>query len=254
MISENLERVRERIAAAARSAGRDPAQVRLICVTKGVSVERIQEAVAAGVSEIGENRVQEAQQKQAAFRYDVPNVGSVRRTDLRWHLIGRLQRNKAKLAAEIFDCIHSVDSMELVEALDRQLMLRQAQHERRLEILIQVNVSGEATKGGCRPEQAGVLAEALLRTKRLEWAGLMTMAPYSENPEEARPFFRRLRELRDSLEERYRDCFVGPDGPLRNDGKHGLDLSMGMSGDFEMAVQEGATMVRIGTAIFGEKR
>jgi hypothetical protein len=120
MIAENLRRVQQRIAAAAQTVGRDPAQVRLICVTKGVPVERIREAIAAGVREIGENRVQEAQEKQTELRYDVPKVGLVRRTDLRWHLIGRLQRNKAKLASQLFDVIHSVDSLELIAELEAQ--------------------------------------------------------------------------------------------------------------------------------------
>lgn len=216
MVKDNLDRVRERVSQAARAAGRDPADVRLICVTKGVSVERIREAVAAGVREIGENRVQEAQEKKEKV------------SDLRWHLIGRLQRNKAKLAVELFDVIHSVDSLELLEELEKRA-------DRKLEVLIQVNVSGEATKGGCRPEEAEVLAEAALKGKNLRWSGLMTMAPYGEDPEAARPVFRKLRELRDRLQTRF--------------GVK-LDLSMGMSGDFETAVQEGATMVRVGTAIF----
>ncbi len=223
MVSENLERVRERIAAAARADGRNPAEVRLICVTKGVSVERIREVVAAGVREIGENRVQEAQEKRE-------NIGTGV-SSLRWHLIGRLQRNKAKLAAGLFDVIHSVDSPELIETLDR--------FERKLEVLIQVNVSGESAKGGCWPEEAAALAEAILRLKHLRWTGLMTMAPFSENPEDARPVFRQLRELRDGFQKRF--------------SRPALDLSMGMSGDFEVAVQEGATLVRIGTAIFGER-
>ncbi len=251
MAGENLRWVRERIEAAARAAGRDPAQVRLVCVTKGVSVERIREAVAAGVREIGENRVQEAREKRVL-------LGTVPFGDsplLRWHLVGRLQRNKVKLAVGLFDVIHSVDSLELIGELEKQLMLRQAQHERGpLELLIQVNVSGEPTKGGCRPEEAEALAEHVLKTKSLKWAGLMTMAPYSEDPESARPVFRQLRELRDKLEEHFGDCFVGPSGPPRNDIRRRLELSMGMSGDFETAVQEGATMVRVGTAIFGEKR
>jgi len=211
--------VRERIVAAARSAGRDPAEVRLICVTKGVPVERIREALAAGVQEIGENRVQEAERKHL-------ELGA----GLRWHLIGQLQRNKAKHAAGLFDTIHSVDSPELIQALEKQ--------ERKLEILIEVNVSGEASKGGCRPEEAALLAAAVRKAEHLQWTGLMTMAPYSENPEDARPVFRRLRELRDRLEKEF---------GLK------LGLSMGMSGDFEPAVQEGATLVRIGTAIFGER-
>ena len=239
MIGENLRRVRERIAAAARSAGRDPAGIRLICVTKGVSIERVREAAEAGGLEIGENRVQEAQEKQENMStgYKVPGT----LPPVRWHLIGRLQRNKAKTAARLFDVIHSVDSAELIGTLEKEGTLRQAQHERPLEILIQVNVSGQATQGGCRPEEVEGLAEAILNSKNLKWTGLMTLAPYNRNPEEARPVFRRLREIRDHLEERF-------------DEGHRLHLSMGMSGDFEAAVQEGATMVRIGTAIFGERK
>ena len=258
MIKENLERVRERIAEAARSAGRDSSDVRLICATKGVSAERIREAIDCGVREIGENRVQEAQEK----RHALSGAGG----SLRWHLIGSLQRNKAAPAAQLFDAVHSVDSLELIEALEKQMakrepfILRQAQDERkleqtteerpgtgnRLEVLIQVNVSGEATKRGCRPEQARGLAEAVLKAKHLQWTGLMTMAPYSENPEDSRPHFRRLRELRDEL-----GRALSGAGLIQAD--FSPELSMGMSGDFEPAVREGATMVRVGTAIFGER-
>ncbi len=226
MIKENLERVRARIARAARSAGRDPAGVTLVCVTKGVPVDRIREAIACGVTEIGENRVQEAQGKWTSLR------------DLGWHLVGHLQRNKAKLAVELFDWIHSVDSAELVEMLERQTAQRKPGRAP-LKVLIQVNVSGEATKHGCRPEETRGLAEAIQKGEHLEWKGLMTMAPFSEDPESSRPVFRRLRELRDALE---RELGVR------------LDLSMGMSQDYEVAVQEGATLVRVGTALFGGER
>ena len=229
VIQANLERVRGRIAAAAQRAWRDPNQIRLVCVTKGIPVERVREAVAAGVTEIGENRVQEAKEKQ-------PVVG---REGVRWHLIGHLQRNKAKFAVELFDVIHSVDSLELMEALDRHAALRQglpptrsgAQGERKLEVLVQVNVSAEATKHGCKPDEARMLAEAILKSNHLKLTGLMTMAPFSENPESARLVFSQLRELRNAIDP-------------------SLDLSMGMSSDFETAVEEGATLVRIGTAIF----
>lgn len=227
MVAEALEKVRRRIDEAARRAGRDPAGVRLICVTKGVDPHRIEEALAAGVREIGENRVQEAVIKKAQLG-----------PDLKWHMIGHLQRNKAKLAAEVFDAVHSADSAELVRALDHHMGTLQL--GRPLEALVEVNVSGEATKNGCRPEEAQALVEEVLKGKNLRWAGLMTMAPYSEDPEAARPHFRALRELRDGLR---RDLAVS--------GETGLHLSMGMSGDFEAAVEEGATMVRIGTAIFG---
>lgn len=259
MVGEALERVRRRIAEAARRAGRDPAEVRLVCVTKGVSVPLIEEAIASGAAELGENRVQEAQEKQSEIgtwhqkliRYQVPKAGLVPGTELRWHLIGHLQRNKVKLAVEMFDVVHSVDSLELVRALDRAAALRQAcpegtrraQGERKpLEVLIQVNISGEATKHGCRPDEAQVLAEEILRSENLKWAGLMMMAPFSEDPEKARPFFRALRELRDGL----RHSSLAAGGAK-------LGLSMGMSGDFEAAVEEGATLVRVGTAIFGSR-
>ena len=239
MVRENLERVRARIAEAARRAGRDPAGVRLLCVTKGVPPPYIEEAIAAGAGEIGENRVQETQPKRAAL--------AARHPELRWHLIGHLQRNKVKPAVELFDWIHSVDSTELVEALGRQVALRQslpptrsgAQGERRLELLVQVNISGEATKHGCRPEEAEGLAGAILKKPGLIFSGLMTMPPFSDDPEGSRPFFSELRRIRDRLQEK------GMGRPL--------ELSMGMSRDFEAAVEEGATMVRIGTAIFGAR-
>ncbi len=254
VLKENLERVRERIAAAARRAGRDPAGIDLLCVTKGVPVERVREAAAAGVTEVGENRVQEAQAKRPALD-DVL---------LRWHLVGHLQRNKAKFAVQLFDVIHSVDSLELIEALEQQMALRSAQGERRLEVFLQVNVSGEATKHGCKPGEAEALAKAMLKASHLKWAGLMTMAPppavgpqglppeagpaspgaagggggpYAEDPEKARSVFRQLRELRDALQDKF--------------SQSAPHLSMGMSQDFEVAVEEGATIVRVGTAIFG---
>ena len=225
-LKENLERIRERIDAAARRAGRDSGEIKLLCVTKGVPAERIREAAAVGVTEIGENRIQEVQAKGPLLK-DL---------SLRWHLVGHLQRNKAKLAVELFDVIHSVDSIELIELLEEQSRQKRGQP---LEVLLQVNVSGESSKHGCRPEEAQRLAESVLRTKHLKWAGLMTMAPYTEEVEGVRPVFRRLRELRDVLQDRL--------------SQPALHLSMGMSGDFEAAVEEGATIVRIGTAIFGER-
>ena len=223
VVKVNLEQVQARIAAAARTVGREPASVRLVCVTKGLPVDRIKEAVACGVREIGENRVQEAREKQPLLE-----------SDLRWHLVGHLQRNKIKQALELFDVIHSVDSMELIEALIQHAVSHPAASGRPPELLVQVNVSGEATKHGCRPEEAQVLAQAIRQSRVLTLAGFMTMAPFSDHPESARPFFRRLREIRDGADP-------------------ALHLSMGMSQDFEVAVQEGATMVRIGTLIFGEK-
>ena len=231
MVKVHLEQVQARIAEAAGRVSRDPSTVRLICVTKGISVDRIQEAVACGVAEIGENRVQEAQEKHSALgAWLVPG------TQLRWHLIGHLQRNKVRLAIELFDVIHSVDSLELIEALGRHAGGREGHP---IDLLIQVNVSGEASKSGCQPRDAQGLAEAVLRLKGFRLTGLMTMAPLGENPESARVVFRQLRQLRDDLHKRMNLLLP--------------DLSMGMSQDFEVAVEEGATMVRIGTAIFGER-
>lgn len=252
MIQANVEQVRARIAAAARVAGRGASSVRLIGITKGVSPPRIQEAIACGITEIGENRVQEVQEKRQAL---VPG------TKLTWHMVGHLQRNKVKPAVELFDCVHSVDSRQLIQALDRAVALRQAQRERgisvhpellskderpaRLEVLIQVNVSGEATKQGCRPNEVERLTQELAQSKHLRFIGLMTMAPYRQNPEDSRPIFRQLRQLRDRLQGQLSQS------EIRN-SQFGLHLSMGMSQDFEVAIQEGATMVRIGSAIFKE--
>lgn len=226
MVQENLERVRERVSRVARASGRNPSDIRLIAVTKGVPVEAIREAIACGVAEIGENRVQEAVQKRAGL--DLPVF---------WHLIGHLQRNKAGTAVERFDWIQSVDSLDLIEELDRRC--RERGRAEPLKVLLQVNISGEPTQHGCRPESAEAMAAALLSCRNLRWLGLMTIAPYGENPEAARPSFRGLRELGDRLKKRL--------------GWERMELSMGMSHDFEVAVQEGATMLRIGTAIFGER-
>jgi len=215
MVKANLEQVRARIAAAARRAGRDPADVRLIAVTKGVPVEQIQEVLAGGVQEIGENRVQEAREKQPAIGREV-----------RWHLIGHLQRNKAKQALEFFDLIHSVDDLELAEAIQKAA----DSSGRSVEVLIEVNAARIPTRFGVAPEETPALVEKIRGLNRLRVLGLMAMAPYVEDQEQTRPVFRQVRELA---------------------GRLGLkELSMGMSNDFEVAVEEGATMVRIGSAIF----
>ena len=223
MLPERLDQVRQRIRAACQRCGRSPSSVTLIGVTKGVPAERIHQALTLGLTDLGENRVQEAREKRA-------RLGAA----ARWHLIGHLQRNKARHAVELFDLIHSVDDAELTDELERQA----AEQGRRLEVLIQVNISGEARKSGCPPEAAEVLARRIQRAPALVWRGLMTMAPFAEDPEAARPVFRRLRQLRDQLQER-----LG--GPLQ--------LSMGMSQDFEVAIEEGADWVRVGTAIFGAR-
>ncbi|ABU59780.1 YggS family pyridoxal phosphate-dependent enzyme [Roseiflexus castenholzii] len=235
---ERLSAVRERIAAAARRANRDPAAIRLVGVTKAQPVEAIRAALAAGLHEIGENRVQEAEAKMSALAAD--------RRRLTLHLIGHLQTNKAKKAATLFDMVHSVDSLRLAQILDRHA----AETTDRLPVLLQVNVSGEMTKSGfdlCHWETLPDVydrfcadVEQILALPHLEVRGLMTIAPWGPDPEQARPVFRAARRLRDSL-------------ALRFPATAWRDLSMGMTDDFEVAIEEGATIVRIGRAIFGER-
>lgn len=222
-VAENIERIRERIQAAVRRSGRQPDAVRLVAVTKTVDVERIRAAVAHGVSEIGENYVQEAAQKLSLLA-DLP---------LTRHFIGHLQRNKARHAVEWFDIVQSVDSLPLAESLSRRCMAL----GRELEVLLEVNVAGEATKSGIAPEEARVLAEQVAPLPGLKLAGLMGIAPLAGTADDTRRAFRRLRELFDQLP-----------SPCRQ------TLSMGMTGDFEIALEEGSTMVRIGTGIFGQRR
>ncbi len=225
-LRDQLDLVRRRIQAAARRCGRPAEAVTLVGVTKGMPAETVQEAVRLGLSDVGENRVQEADAKQQV-------LGCLR--PVRWHLIGHLQRNKAKLAVELFDVVHSVDSLALIDTLSRQAQAR----PRPLEVFIQVNVSGEPAKFGCRPEEAVGLARAIRQAEGLTLRGFMTLAPFAENPEEARPHFRRLRQLRDEA------------AVALNLEPSTLNLSMGMSQDFEIAIEEGADLVRVGTAIFG---
>lgn len=236
-IASHLQRVHQRIELAAKRAGRNPEAITLVAVTKTHPPEVIAEAIAAGASDCGENRVQEAASK-------IPALAAAGYRP-RWHLIGHLQRNKARPAAELFDLVHSVDSARLAEALARHVA-----PGRRLPILLQVNVSGETTKEGFDllegvADQAGLAAllpevEAILAMPALEVHGLMTIAPISATPEAARPTFVALRQLRDELARRY------PATDWR-------ELSMGMTDDFEVAIAEGATIVRIGRAIFGER-
>lgn len=226
-IADRLTEVRSRIAAAARSAGRDPASVRLIAVSKTFSIDLVREAYAAGQRDFGENRVQEALQKiQEA-------------TDLQvsWHLLGHLQTNKARRAASTFAAIQSVDTVELLHKLDAAA----AEAGAAPELLIQVDLAGEARKFGAPPSEVPRLFDAAARMRAARIVGVMTLPPLPEQPEDARPWFTQLRELRDGW------LASGvPPSMLR-------ELSMGMSGDYEVAVQEGATMVRVGTAIFGRR-
>jgi pyridoxal phosphate enzyme (YggS family) len=216
--------VRSRIAAAAARAGRSAAAIQIVAVTKGHPIERAKEAAAAGLLDLGENRVQEGLAKQTAWP-DAP---------VRWHLIGHLQRNKAKLAAGRFALIHSLDSTRLADALESAaaaLGLVQ-------EVLVEVNLAREPQKSGALPEDAPALVAHAAGLPHLRVQGLMALAPYTPDTGVQRQVFRRLRELRDGL--------ATSDLPL-------AVLSMGMSGDFEVAVEEGATMVRLGTVLFGER-
>jgi len=223
-LAENFQRIRERIATAARRAGRDPSEVSLVAVSKTHPPAAVDEAVALGQLLFGENKVQEARAK-------IPGCSS----RARWHLIGHLQTNKAKVAAQIFDLVESVDSL----ALARELSDRAGQLDRRLPVLWQVNVAGESAKFGYAPNRLLEELAELAALPHLEPQGLMTIAPFVTDAEKARPVFRRLRELKATCEQR-----VGIALP---------HLSMGMSGDFEVAVEEGSTLVRIGTALFGAR-
>jgi len=217
-IRANLERVRERIARAAERAGRRAEDVLLVGVSKTVDVGRIRAAVGAGLGALGENRVQEARDK-------IADVGR----SVQWHLVGHLQTNKVRDALELFDVIHSVDRIDLARELDRRARAK----GRTIDAFVQVNVGGELSKGGWPPEAVETAVQAVAALAGLKLRGLMTIPPAVERPEDARGWFRTLRKLAE---------------------RHGLsELSMGMSADFEVAIEEGATMVRIGTAVFGPR-
>ncbi|PYN89846.1 MAG: YggS family pyridoxal phosphate-dependent enzyme [Candidatus Rokuibacteriota bacterium] len=217
-IRANLERVRERVAKAAESAGRRPSAVLLIGVSKTVEVARIREAIEGGVPALGENRVQEAKEKVAEIGRPVP-----------WHLIGHLQTNKVRDALEIFDVIHSLDRLDLARELDKRARAR----GRTVDALVEVNLAGEASKGGVAPDGLDELLHAVAAMSMVKVRGLMAIPPEAKEPDDSRVWFRALRKLGE---------------------RHGFaELSMGMSGDFEVAIEEGATMVRVGTAIFGPR-
>lgn len=222
----NIGRIREVVAKAAARSGRSPAEVRLMAVTKTVDDERIAAAMRGGVDIIGENYVQEARRK-------LETLGK----GCEWHLIGRLQTNKAKYAVRLFDMIHSVDRLELAAEIDR----RAAAAGHLMRILIEVNVSGEETKNGVPLADAADLVRRIAPLANLSIRGLMTMPPWFDDPEEARPFFRALRELRDRI------------AVERIPRVEMTELSMGMTGDYPVAVEEGATIIRIGRGIFGER-
>lgn len=229
-IAENLARVRERIAAAARRAGRSPEQVALMAVTKTFDADRIREAYAAGQRLFGENRVQEFAVKAEAVR---ALEGTC------WHLIGHLQSNKAARAAELFDAVDTVDSLRLARKLNSAAEARGVI----LPVLIEINLAGEAAKSGVAPDSKELedIFYAAPQLEALKVSGLMAIPPLTLDPEEARPYFRRLRELRNTLAARQLPAVT-------------MDvLSMGMSHDFEVAIEEGSTCIRLGTAIFGER-
>lgn len=216
----------DRIASAAKRACRDPASVRLVVVTKTIDPELIKEAVDAGAMILGENRVQEAKEK-------IEKLGNV----ASWHLIGHLQANKARHAVKLFDLIHSVDNPELAAEIDKQA----AKIGKKQNVLVEVNIAGEASKAGMAVKNAPELVRAIAKHGNITIQGLMTIPPFSEDPEESRPYFRVLKELAESITlEKIPGVTMG-------------ELSMGMSGDFEVAIVEGATLVRVGTAIFGER-
>jgi PLP dependent protein len=225
-VGERLAQVRARIAAAARRAGRDPAAISVVAVSKTVPPDRIKDAVAAGVAVLGENRVQEAQEKIQA-------LGRL----AQWHLVGHLQTNKARLAVQLFDLIHTLDSARLARELDRHARAA----GKRLPCLVEVNQGGELTKSGLSESDVLPFLREAAAGPGIEILGLMSVPPFQEDPEDVRPFFRRLRALRD-------EAAAAGIASLRMD-----HLSMGMSHDFEVAIEEGATMVRIGTAIFGPR-
>jgi pyridoxal phosphate enzyme (YggS family) len=220
-ISENLNDIRRRISAAAARSGRRENEVKLVAVSKTHPAETLREAIAAGVSVFGENKVQEAEGK----------IAEIGRRDAEWHLIGHLQSNKARKAVQLFDFIHSVDSVELAQRLER---ICGDERRESLSVLVQVDLALEATKSGVPESGLPELVEVIRGCRHLKLEGLMVLPPFFDDPEVTRPFFRRLRELRDEL----------------IPGGH---LSMGMSHDFEVAIEEGATIVRVGTAIFGER-
>jgi len=222
-VRENVQKIKERIERACERAGRDPGEVSILAASKTRTPEEIREVFEAGIRLFGENRVQEARDK-------IPLLSDL---SIEWHMIGHLQRNKVKYAVNLFDVVESLDSKELADELEKRL----SKLGKKMRVFIEVKLSPEETKHGCSPEEVLELARYVLSLEHLKLEGLMTVPPYFEDLELVRPYFRKLREIRDNLEDA-----LGVNLP---------HLSMGMSHDFEVAVEEGATIVRIGTAIFG---
>lgn len=228
VILDRASEIYRKLSHAAMRAGRNPGDVRLLAVTKTIGSAMLQEAVDAGLRTFGENRVQEARGKIAELSSVFPDAR------IEWHLIGHLQRNKAKAAVQLFDLIHTVDSLLLAVEVNRHA----GNAGKRQDVLIQVKFAGEQAKTGVSEKEMPSLAEAVMELNHLNLRGLMTMPPYFDDPEGSRPFYRRLRELRDRL------VHSGISLP---------ELSMGMSHDFTVAIEEGSTIIRVGTAIFGSR-
>jgi len=226
-VIEKIAHIRERIRQAAISCGRDPEAIRLVAVTKTVLQEHIRQAIDAGLRIFGESYIQEA----------VTKIDTIADKEVSWHFIGHLQSNKAKIAVRCFDLIHSVDSLSLAEALNRQ-----AERINKIQnILVQVNISRESTKSGTAVQEAIELVNAIRWMENLSVKGLMTIPPFFDQPEKVRPYFKALADLKNQIRKQ------------SIPGNEMNELSMGMTGDFEVAIEEGSTLVRIGTAIFGER-
>ncbi len=223
---KRLENLKDRINKTALTCGRDPESIHLVAVSKTISANRIREAIKAGVTTLGENYVQEARNK-----FNV--LGTL---PVSWHFIGHLQSNKAKYAVRLFDLIHSVDSLKLAYELNKQA----SKVNKIQDILIQINISKEPSKSGSDIQNAANLIKDIVLLENVSVKGLMAMPPFFNNPEKARPYFTALRDLRDQIQNALPEVVLN-------------ELSMGMTGDFEVAIEEGATLVRIGTAIFGER-
>ena len=227
-LCDRFTNIIERINSAAVRAKRAPGEITLVAISKTHPAERIRTAIACGVTDVGENRLQEAE----------PKIGEVGRSAARWHLVGHLQANKVRKAVRLFDVIHSLDSVDLAKRLNRVCI---EEGREVLPVLLQVNLGGEETKSGVAERDVFDVARDVQQFEKLKLIGLMSVPPYFDDPQQVRPFFRRLRELRDELNTK--QPFPDSRG----------ELSMGMTHDFEVAIEEGATMVRIGTAIFGER-
>jgi pyridoxal phosphate enzyme (YggS family) len=227
-LAENLADVRQKILSAAENSGRNPSEIKLVAVSKTHPVEVLREAIEAGIENLGENKVQEAIEK----------ISEIGREKAEWHLIGHLQKNKARKAVENFDVIHTLDSLELAERLER-ICLEEKREE--LSVLIQIDLADEESKFGIKEKDLPEMLKVLQNCKCLKFNGLMIIPPYFEDFEKVRPYFAKLREIRDKLN--LQNVFANAFG----------ELSMGMSHDFEIAIEEGATLIRVGTAIFGRR-